>query len=231
MKIKFYPMNSLVKQVIPHPMPSRPPQWFKDVSNFTNGDTKLNVSNGQSNYSVKRCVPFLDSYSTGYTFNLWADIFVKNINGVPYLSWNHTYENLAEVVMRDPINDLPIYENFHPFVFSWQSYWGIQTPKGYSCILTHPFNRTDLPFITTTGVMDTDRWGVWGKQPFALKKDFEGIIEAGTPIIQVIPFKRDKWETEIDESLSEHGMIQDIKSRSKISGYYKNNYWNRKEYK
>lgn len=228
--IIFYPKNKLVKEVIPCPQPAKSPSWFKDIANYTNGDTELNVYGGQSNYSVKSCIPFMDSYLTGYTFNLWADIFVKQVNGYPYISWNHSYDEIAEVVQRDAI-DLPVYDNFHPFNFSWQSHWGIKTPKGYSCVLTQPFNRTDLPFITTTGIMDTDSWGVWGRQPFALKKDFEGIIPAGTPIIQVIPFKRERWKSSVDESLSEQGMYEDIKSRSKIRGYYKSNHWSRKEYK
>lgn len=230
MNIVFYPKNKLVKEVIPCPQTSKAPSWFKDLPNYTNGETELNVYGGQSNYSVKSCIPFMDSYLTGYTFNLWADIFVKQVDGYPYISWNHSYNEISEVVQRDSI-DLPVYENFHPFNFSWQSHWGIKTPKGYSCILTQPFNRTDLPFITTTGVMDTDKWGVWGRQPFALKKDFEGIIPAGTPIIQVIPFKRETWNSSIDESLSEHGMYEDIRSRSKIRGYYKSKHWSRKEYK
>ena len=119
-----------------------------------------------------------------------------------------------------------------PFLFSWISHWGIETPKNYSCLFTHPLNRTDLPFITTSGIMDTDKWGIWGNQPFSLKTGWEGILPAGTPIIQVIPFKRETWKSEIAKTSekSEWGRVENIKRNSKFRGYYKSNYWSKKFY-
>jgi len=29
-------------------------------------------------------------------------------------------------------------------------------PAGYSLLITHPFNRHDLPFVTLTGLVDAD---------------------------------------------------------------------------
>jgi hypothetical protein len=226
-KIIFYPENELVQKVIPYPKPVKTPDWFKKIPQFNNEDTTLIVNDGNSNFSVKSCVPFLDSFLTGYTFDLWCDIQVKYENDHPILTWAHKVHELSPAVYR-PDAKLPVQDGFLPFIFSWISHWGIKTPKGYSSLFTHPLNRTDLPFTTTSGIIDTDNWGIWGRQPFSLKKDWEGIIPAGTPLIQVIPFKRDNWKSEIDLSLTEWAFYEDIKRSSKFKGYYKSKYWTKK---
>jgi hypothetical protein len=229
-KIILYPYNKLVKEVIPKPTPVSVPNWFKEIPTFENNEKQLIVQNSYTNYTVKRCIPFLDSFFTGYTLNLWCDVQVRLIDGLPRLTWHHSkYPELTPVISRPEI-ELPIWENFFPFNFSWVSRWGIKTPKGYSCLFTHPLNRTDLPFVTTSGIMDTDKWGIWGNQPFALKKDWEGIIPAGTPIIQVIPFKRETWKSSIDETLTEWATYEDIRRSSFITGYYKKFAWSKKKY-
>lgn len=231
MKIKFYPKNKLVQEVIPPPTNVPVPSWFKSIPNYVNND-KLIVENGHSNLSVKSCVPFLDSFSTGYVFTLWCDVQVRYLDSdTPRLTWATLDPTIAPLVSRDDAH-LPIDDSFFPFTFSWSSHWGIETPKGYSCLFTHPLNRTDLPFITTSGIIDTDRWGTWGNQPFALKKGWEGILPSGTPIIQFIPFKREHWKSEIEKDLhkGEQGVFENIRKASSIRGYYKKKYWTRKRY-
>jgi hypothetical protein len=109
--------------------------------------------------------------------------------------------------------------------------WSIKTPKGYSSIFTHPINRVDLPFYTLGGVVDTDGWGDAGSHPFLLKKGWEGIIEKGTPIIQVIPFKRENWLSDIDNTMTKEYDKQIGKRDSYLKDYYKNFIWSSKSYK
>jgi hypothetical protein len=234
-EIIFYPRSQYIKSIIDPPIPIDVPDWYKKIpiyqkTNFA-PDNKLFVNNGEVNYSVKSCMPFLDSFTSGYSFNLWCDIQIKKdeFSGESIASWGTTDTELTPVQAR-PDPGTPVFDGFDKMLFTWVSHWGIKTPKGYSCLFTHPLNRTDLPFITSSGIMDTDEWGIWGNQPFSLKKDFEGVIPAGTPIIQVIPFKRDDWKSNIDDSLTEWANIENIKSRSKFRGYYKNKYWKRKKY-
>jgi hypothetical protein len=229
-EITFYPKSKYIKDIIDPPKPTLVPQWFKKLPIYQ-GSSELIVFNGETNQSAKTCIPFLDSLTSGYTFNLWCDIQVKNskTNTGKLVTWGNTAFDLIPIQDR-PDPGLPIFQGFDPMFFSWKSHWGIKTPKGYSCILTHPFNRTDLPFITSTGIMDTDKWGIWGNQPFSFIKDFEGIIPAGTPIIQIIPFKRDNWKSKIDDSLTDWANKEEIKGKSIFRGYYKNNYWQKKKY-
>lgn len=230
--IKFYPKHELAKEVVPMPKPSTNPSWYKELPLHTNQENTLVVSNGAPNYSVKACMPFFDSFVTGYVISTWCDIQVKtNNDGFPELTWGTVVPELSPVSDRKSPQGIPVLDGFHPLNFSWLTVWGIKTPKGYSSLFTHPLNRTDLPFITTSGVMDTDGWGIWGNQPFALKKDFEGVIPAETPIIQVIPFKRENWKSEVDDSLTDWANYENLRRASKFRAYYKTNYWNRKSYK
>jgi hypothetical protein len=236
-KIKFYPESKLIKEIVPPPQTVTTPKWFKDVPLYQGVepdyiDDSLIVQNGFANYGVKTCMPFLDSLTTGYSFNLWCDIQVKIYSdGLQRISWANDNPALVPVISRPIPKNFPVPNGFNPLIFSWKSNWGIKTPRGYSCILTHPFNRTDLPFLTTTGIMDTDKWGIWGNQPFHIQKDWEGVLEAGTPIIHIYPFKRDNWNSEIDESLTEWANYENIRRTSKFRGYYKNKYWNKKSFK
>jgi hypothetical protein len=107
----------------------------------------------------------------------------------------------------------------------------MQTPKGYSLLITHPLNRLDLPFTTLSAVVDADKYPISdGSIPFFLKKDFYGIIKKGTPLFQVIPFKREEWDSEMSEELFTEARVYSKKSRSIVSGFYKNFQWSKKTY-
>ena len=236
-KITFYPMSEKIKNIIPPPSTMSVPKWFKEIpiyqKNITLGsDSKLVVQNNEANYSAKSCMPFLDSFTSGYSFNLWCDIQIRIDNdGSQTITWLSPDEELKPISSRDFPEGHPVPNGFNPLTLSWVTHWGIKTPKGYSSIFTHPLNRTDLPFLTTTGIMDTDEWGIWGNQPFHLQRDWEGVIEAGTPIIQIYPFKRDDWVSEVDESFTEWANYENSRRSSKFRGYYKNKHWQKKLFK
>jgi hypothetical protein len=65
---------------------------------------------------------------------------------------------------------------------------------------------------------------------FFLKRGFQGIIKKGTPLFQMIPFKRDNWEMELDlsqEKFDEHEFKAENR-RSMLYGYYKKTAWRKK---
>jgi hypothetical protein len=113
-------------------------------------------------------------------------------------------------------------------IFSGQ--WGARLPKGWSLLLTHPLNRFDLPFATTSGIIDSDEWWAGGNIPFFFKENFEGIIPKGTPFAQLIPIKRSSWTSYTSVlSVSRNTYLAD-KARSVPIGWYKKNIWTKKKY-
>ena len=109
--------------------------------------------------------------------------------------------------------------------------YSILTPPGYSTIFTQPFNQFDTPLVFLTGVVDTDKIIQNGNYPFFVRKNFKGVVKAGTPIIQMIPFKRDSWSSSKETFENNSLDLNRVKLRvAEVYGYYKNNIWNRKEY-
>jgi hypothetical protein len=98
-----------------------------------------------------------------------------------------------------------------------------------------PMNRFDLPFLNTTGIVDNDKVHLSGTFPFFVVDGYEGTIKAGTPYMQIIPFKREDWESEI-ELLSQNDIYAKMndnmkKYRVPDGGVYIKNVWSRREYK
>ena len=65
--------------------------------------------------------------------------------------------------------------------------------------------------------------------PFFLKEGFEGIIPKGTPIAQIMPFKREPWNSE-KEDLNPLTKYQINNLKSVVQRSYKNRFWSKKTY-
>ena len=238
-KIKFYPINSEVAELIEPPTPSSKyniPDWFRKLPKYTNGASKF-IYNHESNLTVKSCLPVVDAFTSGYTINLHCDIQVTQQDGRTIFQWAYDQDGVPGPVRpRNTIvspqkcgwNNIEGYEDLN---FDWAPSWSIKTPKGYSSMFTHPINRVDLPFYTLGGVLDTDGWGDAGNHPFLLKKGWEGIIQKGTPIIQVIPFKRENWLSDVDKTMTKEYEKQIGRKDSYLKDYYKKFIWSSKSYK
>ena len=66
--------------------------------------------------------------------------------------------------------------------------------------------------------------------PVFFKNNFEGIIEKGTPIAQILPFKTENWLSQTDKEILEKSQINDMFAATKIFGWYKKNIWKKKSY-
>jgi hypothetical protein len=66
-----------------------------------------------------------------------------------------------------------------------------------------------------------------------IEKGFEGVIKQGTPLIQVIPFKRESWESEFISHSEGRDDIeaQRLLVRSSFKNSYKEKFRQKKEYK
>jgi hypothetical protein len=82
-------------------------------------------------------------------------------------------------------------------------------------------------------LVDTDGFGTDGHFSFWVEKGFKGTIPQGTPIAQLIPFRRESWEMELEtyEETKKDILPQRFNLRSTFSNGYKNKFRSRKEYK
>lgn len=218
----------------PRPAYESVPAWYRDAYLFhTSNDRRdLGVSNrngrDSANLSFKHCAPFLDALTTGYHYVTPIDIDVAVDDDGPHISWQ---DPIVRPIETRGYIEVPVPAGCWPTHYIWDMRWAFKTPPGYSSLITHPLNRYDLPFITYSGVQDTDQWWAPNAITFFLRKDFEGTIPSGTPIFTVLPFKREDWKLETNHALAESGAMLLEKKRTKIYGYYKENVWNSKKYR
>lgn len=198
------------------------PDWYKKIPNFNYKNIKFVNKNEGNNFvkkNIKNCLPFLDSMISGYTVELFCDIYIENINGDPKIMWESEYNPLERRTMSEADNPIPVPHGYNKAHYAWKVPYAFKIPSGISIIVTHPFNRFDLPFITLTGIVDGG-WTMWpGNLPFYVKDGFEGLIPRGTPIAQIIPFVSDNWQMVYQEEVWDEA-IQD--NRIKFKTFFDN---------
>jgi len=200
--INFYPVKEYYDEIFDKPVSSKDiiPQWYRNQNRYTDGVKVLIPETGTYNTTIKACMPIFDLMTAGYIIKTPADIHVSiNEDGSPNFSW--AINDYTCIESHGPLqyDSFKIPNEFHQIGFKFINPWITQTPKGYSSIFMSPILRDDLPFQSLPAIVDTDNHPIPVNFPFFLRKDFQGIITAGTPMIQIIPFKRDSWISEVKE--------------------------------
>lgn len=200
------------------------PEWYKKQESYVPHASPIGKI-----ATIKKCMPIFDAISSGYIISTSVEIHVSQENGQPvftpagmhYLE-DHPKEQLSEY--RDDYEKIPKILN----------QWLIKTPKGYSCLFIPPLHRDNIIEILV-GIVDTDTYNMAVNFPFTLKdKSFTGVIPVNTPIAQVIPFKRDSWQSILIDS-TEKNITKMTKHNRKLRtvffGGYKDFFWNKKDFK
>ena len=242
MKIKFTSVfDDIPKEFYPKPASECLPDWYKENKSYL--EKKIINFDGKDFMplrTIKKCMPIYDSITSGYMLFLAIDVDVKSTNGLTtYMQWPTKFNFISNKIAVDPIqfHDFEQLEEY-PFlekkekVPKFVNPWGIETPKGYSVFVTTPMHR-DLPFEILPGIVDTDKIHSPINFPFLFKKNgWSGVIPSGTPIAQIIPFKRDSWELVIGKEEDEKRSLQQVfRINSSYKSPYKKIFWTKKEFK
>jgi hypothetical protein len=221
----------------PKPIIKLMPDWFRKADRYAK-DQNNNFIIGPDKGKIptwKACPALFDIMSTGYSLNTPCDIeFFKDFNGkIDAKVSNLKY--LSFIQKRVPMPQFVHPEGYYQEHFAWFGEWQVRLPKGYSAIYSTPFNRYDLPFLSTSGIIDADKVYQPGSYPFFVKDGFTGIVPAGTPFIQIIPFKRENWISEIIEENDQNKIQKEYQENSFIyrvpdGGVYKKNIWEQRSY-
>src|SRR6267154_3857041 len=176
---------------------------------------------GTEQMTVKKCPPFIDAMTFGFLIPLIADLRAED----GMLAWDRdvpagalTNYSRSPIDFHDnnQVTGTPFYEEDR-FLIKFANFWTFEMPAGYSLLITHPFNRHDLPFITLTGLVDADSYRDNFINFPAHWRDtaFSGVLPKGTPVAQCMPVKRENWTSHFD-MLSEAENEQMIKTRNAI---------------
>lgn len=208
--IEFMPLDDHAKMFPPKPCKMVLPDWYKNLPIYIEGLELTAESMAQKNYpasvfTVKKCLPVQDFLISGYTIFSNTELLLSPIEGdddfndflwsIPRANNNlfgtHPYRQCPVAFNGKRHNYIKIYSN-----------WGIKTPPGYSCLLLQPFYHNEERFTLLPAIVDTDTYhdtvGFIGYINHGVG-NFK--LEAGTPIINVYPFKRESWKMEIKDQL------------------------------
>jgi hypothetical protein len=238
--IKFTAVTEYAWNIAPRPYPASQsiPIWWKNMSPYIidedNPDgNKFLIKDHRINYSPKKCMPMLDSITSGYIIPLWADIQIRSLSDseyIPGIFWKTDREVFESHI--DGAGKIEVPKGFTKDIFKYLNVWCVTTPPGYSTIISSPSGHNEVPFKCVPAVVDTDKYDTALPTPMFLENGFEGIVERGTPMIQVTPFKRTSWKSEFDFMTDSEYYYKQEKQLKAISfGNYIKNQWSKKSYK
>lgn len=233
-----------LKEDYPIPAKYNIPEWYKKLEHTID------------NRTVKGCMPFLDTLTSGYLLKMPQDFYVRhNVNRPDMINVKDSFDNYPLREFRNIVNtsfynlntvgdthppkqlegsplveknkNLPLYKIVNP--------WKIKTPKGYSCLFVPPLNNTDDRFSIIPGIVDTDTFPNEINFPIVLNGDkypvLETTIKKGTPYVQIIPFKRDQWKMSFKARTEKEIKKSRLFYALKLLNIYKDKYWNKKSWK
>lgn len=228
----------------PSPAINNIPEWYRKGESFINNETMLEAKKDDmfKSSGMKGCMPFFDSITSGYLITTWSDIEItKNENNNIEFRYvdKDVYGGYVESVFDPQVivertgdlgKTIPRPEGHAQNHFAWSVKWGMKLPRGWSMLVTHPMNRFDLPFVTTSAIMDSDRFSPNGNMPFFLRDGWTGIIEKGTPIAQLVPIKRSSWISTAKD-MSDVDKFLANSAREVDYGFYRSRVWIPKRYR
>ncbi len=214
-------IEGVSKEYAPKPAIHFIPEWYREMeASFPKKRTP------DATATIKKCIPVLDAITAGYIIVSPCDVYVTFIDGEPnYLC------SLTGFISGHDRKQAYKHPRVSDFRFpKWVNPWGVKTPKGYSCLFIPPMHHPNPYFTILEGIVDTDNYYNNVNFPFTLNKTSEDfMIPAGTPIAQVIPFKRDAWELELGIN-KEVLKKQENYLNSLFFDRYKKLFWSRKSY-
>ena len=210
----------------PYPAIQHMPDWYKHLP------AKIDKKDKLENSTIRRCAPFLDAMSLGWIIPLAADVeFISNedASGVSYKShFNKTMNenHNLEQIKGHPQSPKP------PMKF--MNYWALKVPRGWSVLFMPPMNRPDFRFECISGMVDCDGYFEYVNFPFHfLQSNYTGIIRKGTPLVQVIPIKRDsimkksKIREFTEKEYEELALTR--RKRAAHESHYRDNVWHKRK--
>ena len=209
------------------------PSWFKDMSDYIESDAVH--EKGKPNYfgkkgiiakkwsggTVKRCPAIVDLISEGFIIPMWCDFLIQR--DMDTLEWdNKNFKYGIDFHGKKQIKGWNLKKTDFPEGVKFLNPWRIYTPPGYSVLFITPTYQFEKRFTVLPGIVETDSYHHINF-PTVWHTTKDAIIERGTPFIQVIPFKRSKWKSQISLMDTEDMRMEGIE-KNMLNTKFKNAY-------
>jgi len=182
------------------------PDWWKRMR-------IMDFANGNTNHSIRSCPAMDDWLKSGWIIVSTRDMLVlcgndrddddatcfqtvdldqKGYQSIassrshPVAQYHNVFEYLKNGDNPTNIRD----------AFKMRAPWNVATPEGYSVFYLDPFLFQNEHFAVWQGIIDSDKFNKNMDNSqiiFYPKVNHSFVIPKGTPLVQIIPFKRDEW--------------------------------------
>lgn len=173
--------------VIAPPVPARAavPDWFRRLP----GTDPARLSATDNALTVKRCMPFLDAMTAGWIIPLAATVRLEISDGGSNVTAGWEFDRT--MVSNHGTHQVAGHPRLPRPPMKFHNYWTIRTAPGWSVLIVPALNRPNPVVEILSGVVDTDGYTAPINFPFvAIGDDGVHTIAQGTPLVQVIPFRR-----------------------------------------
>ena len=182
-----------------------PPEWYKKMKRSTLYDSFASEFDPTNHKLVnaKNCPAINDIVNTGIVIPMWATTSVKTVkelhtDDVMSQHWDTrarvaTGETLKEhitVHLGTQMEGMDLQKTVANTLLKIKVPYKFIVPEGYNLLFIDPFYHFRKDIRCLPGLIESDKWG-YVTLPFEILDDNVN-IEAGTPLIQVIPVKRYK---------------------------------------
>ena len=197
------------------------PQWYKE----------LHAQDNNGVPTVAGCMPVRDMVTSGYivpnafeqevisdSINQYGEEEIERVYPVEEIGkffeiQNHmTHPGSGHSHSQCPVEIEGSKKSYFKISLPWQ----IKTPPGYSCLYIQPFFHFESEFVVLPAIIDTDVCDLNSLHLPCYLKDPVAQLKPGQPLVQIIPFKRDKWQSKLS--------FQEPKRSSKLNLYLHNMY-------
>jgi hypothetical protein len=174
-------------------------------------------------------MPFMEALTLGWVIPTPVDMAItRNKHGSIHVAWDDESHKAMGSHDKDQVGgqEFPHEGEILKFNLPYQ----LRTPEGVSTLYMPPLNRIETRFRPFSGVVDTDTYMNEVNIPaLVTDRSWEGVIEAGTPLVQIMPFVRDSI---VNESTTRSMTDYEEEMRAKVNqavgarpAYYKQDVW------
>ena len=188
----------------PVPAHTMQPDWWKKgkLNEFVNGSPITGT--------IKICPAMRDWLTTGYLIVAQRDIQVRHDKDLmKHRTEVERDDAEKQVALPSHPKEQLFYGTDHEFnmfpenpnmydAFKIRCDWCMKLPEGYSMMYLDPFLYSNPDFVAWRGLIDADKGFNMADENNNIimypKHDGDFVIKKGTPLVQVVPYKREEWQ-------------------------------------
>jgi hypothetical protein len=178
--------------------------------------------------TVKKCPGINDWMLTGFIISAWSDIVITQSEEFGTSAVLRNGADGASAHAPSQCIDLLTDKSHYHGTVKLPGTWHIKTSPGWSIMIVPLWYWKDQPWEALPGIIHTDNHHTEINFNFTMKSTKESItIPAGSPIVQIIPFKRDAVSAvsraKTNEDIKRHGIILSMYHWTKngVTKFYK----------